>query len=707
MGADISTNYENCESSLSLGFWKIQSAISKISNQPVSVWVIDEENFKKFGSKSDRDNYIKSCIDSIQQMRRIRHPNILQIIEFDEKQKIPAFASEPISNYLSPDTTFSTDEITYIADQLSSTIHFLHQKAKIGHFNINPSNVLISKDFSIKLCGFNFSSSITEDHQPVSLPFRNWNDSPLYPSLNYTAPEIITPSSEYPITPEADIFSFAAVISRLLLKQPPFPAKTAKEYDDQVKTLELHFPLECSSEMNQTLQICLNYDPAQRPTSSELQKAPAFLGLETRIMRYIDLLPIQDPADKWNFFKGLGPCLSVISRRLIEQRLLPLFLDELNEEKKFAPLLVPIILESSKNISQTEFFSSFWDKFFPILLVTNPPDACLAAIKSIDIILPKIQEVINELKATNEATSKSEIEYVFPIFEAALKSSDLQLHSKALEKLPYLIEIMNEESIHNSLFPRLLQFISLSNDQDILCCTIKCLTSCLNKISHDLFITSVIPHLSIYIRMKLYPSVNEEFVKMLEAIKSPVELEMTYLSPLICDVLSTGMLSKPLQIRLCDLLESYLKQIVNERDLSKEELKNVPSPVMAQVAPPASLTMNDAPPEQTSSTFTGRLKAQTNKASGFKAFAKHGKTAKFAAKPKIEIQHFTPGQQQLEQMTRNQQNEAVSNFSGPEIKPQPQPQIQQKTQIKPKQELPMDQNGGGDMFSGLSFGLPM
>ena len=191
MGGEISINgYDIIEFQFYAYFWKVYSGIRKLTGEKVSLWILDQELLPTKGVSSLRKNYIKSCFDSIKQMRKIRHPHILKVIDFNEKLKVPAFVSEPIVTCLSK-CKLENHEIGYISHQLCQTLIFLHQEAKIVHFDIRPANICLTSNFDIKLCGFNFSSPIIAK-TPAEIPttivkplYNKWSPSPFSRSLAF------------------------------------------------------------------------------------------------------------------------------------------------------------------------------------------------------------------------------------------------------------------------------------------------------------------------------------------------------------------------------------------------------------------------------------------------------------------------------------------------------------------------------------------
>jgi hypothetical protein len=140
MGSDLSANYSSITLLFSSGFWKVRSAVSKVTGEVVSLWMLDDSQFPN-EDRARRETYISSCIYSVQQIRKLHHPGTLKIHECNESTRQLAFVAEPYASCLAQETSLTSDEVEYVADQLANVLTFLHFSAKIAHLNVSPNSV--------------------------------------------------------------------------------------------------------------------------------------------------------------------------------------------------------------------------------------------------------------------------------------------------------------------------------------------------------------------------------------------------------------------------------------------------------------------------------------------------------------------------------------------------------------------------------------
>ncbi|RVW82902.1 SCY1-like protein 2 [Vitis vinifera] len=113
--------------------------------------------------------------------------------------------------------------------QVSETLEFLHNNARLIHRAISPETVVITSSGAWKLSGFGFAiSSDQASGDLANVPAFHYaeydvEDSilPLQPALNYTAPELVR-SRGSPAGSASDIFSFGCLAYHLIAHKPLF-----------------------------------------------------------------------------------------------------------------------------------------------------------------------------------------------------------------------------------------------------------------------------------------------------------------------------------------------------------------------------------------------------------------------------------------------------------------------------------------------------
>ncbi|KAK8845264.1 hypothetical protein M9Y10_021458 [Tritrichomonas musculus] len=95
---------------------------------------------------------------------------------------------------------FTNAQIVYLIYQIASVMKFIHSK-QIIHRNLIPSNILISEDGTVKVCGFGISHLMAIKDQVL-----------IYGQENL-APELLN-ENEY--DQKADVFSFGIIVFFML-----------------------------------------------------------------------------------------------------------------------------------------------------------------------------------------------------------------------------------------------------------------------------------------------------------------------------------------------------------------------------------------------------------------------------------------------------------------------------------------------------------
>ena len=181
-------------------------------------------------------------IKKFKHLTELSHPNIMKIYDFglgDRIQYIVTECMKPITlkEYIANNNNIPWKESVYITIQILNAFKYAHSK-NIIHGNLNPENVIISKDGTVKVTGFSMDCSL--DIKTII------DDNKANYSLNYKALEQIK-GNEPDI--RSDIYSVGVIFYEMLTGKLPF--------ESDVKTLLLMILLENKS----TLALDLNKVP--------------------------------------------------------------------------------------------------------------------------------------------------------------------------------------------------------------------------------------------------------------------------------------------------------------------------------------------------------------------------------------------------------------------------------------------------------------
>ena len=550
MGAGISENYEGIRPAFNSGFWKVHWAVHKLTRQPVTLWDFDPKAIKQASkSKSEVQRYIDSMIQSVSQMRRLHHPQILKIIEVSENQKQFGFVAEEVVGTLESDDSLNGDDITYAADQLAQVLQFLHENAHLANLTLTPASVCLTQALQVKLCAFNFCTSlVTPEVTPQYGPF---SISKLQPSLYYTAPEYLANTA---VSAASDVFSYAVVVLRAFAKKELFDAKTVEDQYKQIEALRNNMPKLTSDSLAETLQQCLNFQPNERPTVEQVAKSKGFLQLTVRSLRFIDTILTRDNEDKYRFYRGLLNSIPLFSERLLKYKLLPCFIDELLNDVRYGTALVPLILTIGKKYDKQSFDDLVIKPIAHILKMFQPEELALTNLAAIPLILEK-------------SDSQDTFNVIYSLLLSTLKSESAKVRDEALKKIPIIITAMSEQLIVSSLLPTLLGSLDDITDVVVLASVVEAIGECIEKVNRDAFAEITIPKLMLcWVGFRAAP-LAVSLCKLLQKLDCSPKYRCKYIMPMACDMMSEKNLEKSLVEELGQIIIKSVDLIVVQRDL--------------------------------------------------------------------------------------------------------------------------------------------
>ena len=94
-------------------------------------------------------------------------------------------------------------------------IKYLHKEKGILYRDINPQNVMIDKDFNVKLGDFGLARRLGKE----KLDHSTSTQTAFIGSILYSAPEVVM---NQPYTEKSDIWSIGCILYQILMMEPPF-----------------------------------------------------------------------------------------------------------------------------------------------------------------------------------------------------------------------------------------------------------------------------------------------------------------------------------------------------------------------------------------------------------------------------------------------------------------------------------------------------
>lgn len=555
MGSGISDNYNNIKPTFTSRYWKVHSAIKKSTGEEVSLWLLDSKEVKQASSsKITYQKYIDSCIESVNKLRRLHHPNILQIYEVSDNPKQFGFSSERVEGTLGSDKTLDADDITYVADQLAQGLSFIHDGGRMLHLGLSPDSICITKAINVKICAFNYAT-LLETGNEVKPSYGDYIEGDeLNPEICYTAPEYLEKKM---VSPASDVFSYGACLFAAYNKKGPvYVATTTEEVVVTVSASAFKTPTNMNDPMHDLLLKCVSYKPEDRPTLVEISKSPAFFQLSIRSLRFLSLLATKELDDRLHFFQNIVKSLSLFSDRLLFYNILPTFVNEVKTNDIYGPVLIPVIFHIGSKLSTENFMSEVIDPLSSTLKKCFPPALAIATLNVTNIIIQKVPE-------------DKQFDLIYPIFINSLQSSSKELRIEAIKNIPIVVSAMTENAIITSLLPTLLDFVSSFDDVEIVRSVIQCIGECSSKVNADQYSFIIMPKLMIcWVRIPQQP-IAEAIINILENIQSSITSKMKFIIPMATAILTTQHLPKEIIVRIGNLIDSTIDQLRTERNLEE------------------------------------------------------------------------------------------------------------------------------------------
>lgn len=303
------------------------SATDKRTGQKVAI--------KKLRSGSGTISEVSKLSHEFTILRSLNHPRILKVIELITTGKMVAlvmdwFESDSLKDLLAKEAiqhNLFYDYAIAIAEALQS----VHNEGII-HRDVNPANILISKNGNIKLVEFGISTTIhSEENEKLNFDLIEGN-------LVYMAPER-TGRTSFSVTDSSDLYSLGITFYEMLIGKPPF---------DSVDPLEIiHFHLSRKpiplQKVNPTLPsgICLLIEKLIEKNPDDRYQSIESLIADLKYLKECHLKGIETldfKVNKKNSFKRYKEPQKLYGREDEIKQLLKTF-DDLNTSKSSLVLI--------------------------------------------------------------------------------------------------------------------------------------------------------------------------------------------------------------------------------------------------------------------------------------------------------------------------------------------------------------------------------
>ncbi|XP_033167854.1 SCY1-like protein 2 [Drosophila mauritiana] len=475
-GNNVTREYEVLEQVCTAGvglMWKVYNGHKKSTKQEVSVFVFEKKSLERW-SKDDRETMLETLRRGVQQLTKIRHPHVLTVQHpLEESRDSLAFATEPVfaslanvvgDNVRSEKKLYDV-EIRHGLLQLFDGLQFLHQDAKIVHRNISAETIVINKNRSWKLFGFDFCIA----NQPATdgtphWPFREYTTSLhvlAQPSLEYTAPELALNSVN---TPDSDLFSLGVLIFTIYAGKPlkmfGSDYSSFRRYANDLNQRKYPPMNAVPSELTESLKALLHPSANLRPKLHELKQIAYFQDVGVKTLSYLDSLYQWDNLQKSKFYKGLPQIIPTLPHRVNLHSILPYLVKEF-VNSPMIPFVLPNVLLIAEMSSQREYCDHILPHLKPIFKLTDPIQILLIFMQKMDLLL--------KLTPAEEVKQS-----VLPLLYRSLECDMPQIQDLCLAVLPTFSTLIDYNAMKNSVLPRIKKLCLQSSNVSV---KVNCLIS--------------------------------------------------------------------------------------------------------------------------------------------------------------------------------------------------------------------------------------
>ena len=167
------------------------------------------------------DEAVDELKDETRYARRLTHPNIVRVHQFEHAGAIAAISMELVDGMTlkklrlaQPAKVFAVGTLAPLVDQLCAALDYAHGQANIVHRDIKPSNILVTRDDVVKVTDFGIARSLADSSTRLTGKGGGVSGTILY----------MSPQQLHGCKPKGtdDLYSLGAMLYELLTGKPPF-----------------------------------------------------------------------------------------------------------------------------------------------------------------------------------------------------------------------------------------------------------------------------------------------------------------------------------------------------------------------------------------------------------------------------------------------------------------------------------------------------
>ena len=246
-------------------------------NRDVAIKVLNEERCidPTFVTRFQREAKLLSVL---------QHPSIVQCYDYGQDGDNYFMVMEPIEGtdlwrYLRSRGVLAIDRAIIIAHDVALGLGATHLQG-IVHRDVKPRNVLVERDGSIKLTGFENALMFTDLTFTDLAPLWRTSNDLLHYNMQYYAPEQAQGES---VSPATDVYALGIVMYELLTGRTPFdgdlPVVVTMQHVQDAPLPPRELNLDIPLELEEIILRCLEKAPEKRyHDGSQLARALDSLG---------------------------------------------------------------------------------------------------------------------------------------------------------------------------------------------------------------------------------------------------------------------------------------------------------------------------------------------------------------------------------------------------------------------------------------------
>lgn len=269
---------------------------------------------KKIRMEGERDGFPVTAVREIKLLQSLKHPNIVNLqevmVEKNDCFMVFEYLSHDLTGLLNhPSFKLEPSHKKHLAKQLFEGLDYLHRRGVL-HRDIKAANILVSSDGQLKLADFGLARFYAKRRQ---LDYTN-----RVITIWYRSPELLLGETQY--GPEVDIWSAACVLVEIFTRHAIFPGDGGEisqlekiyailgtpnkvEWPGLVDMAWFELLRPTARRPNvfadkykdrvtpaafELLQAMFQYDPAKRPSASDVLEHPYFTVEEPQAQQAVE-----------------------------------------------------------------------------------------------------------------------------------------------------------------------------------------------------------------------------------------------------------------------------------------------------------------------------------------------------------------------------------------------------------------------------------